>query len=269
MLRVAIVGFGALGQELARRLAAEEDLAVTQVVTTPKSLDSAREMVGALAPRAAARTKLDLLAECRPDLVVECAGHGAILAHVVPALQAGVRCIVASIGALANPGVLDQLEGAARHGATRVQLVSGAIGGIDALDAAGVGGLERVLYTGRKPPLGWQGTPAEQVCNLARLETARVVFEGSAREAARAFPKNANVAATVALAGLGLDRTEVQLIADPDVERNVHRVESWGTFGRMELHMENLTLASNPKTSAQTVFSLVRAVKSTTASIYF
>lgn len=269
MLKVAIVGFGAIGQELTRRLAADRDLVVTQLVTTPRSLQSARVLAVQLAPGAEVRTELGLSTHGRPDLVVECAGHAAILAHVVPALQAGVRCVVASVGALAEGGVLDQMEGAATHGGTRVQLVSGAIGGLDALDAARIGGLDRVLYIGRKPPHSWSGTPAEQACELSRLVAPCVVFQGSAREAAKAFPRNANVAATVALAGVGLDRTEVQLIADPGVERNLHRVEAWGAFGRMELQMENLALVSNPRTSAQTVFSLIRAVRNAVSPLHF
>ena len=269
MLRVAIVGFGAIGQALARALAADVEVIVTQIVTTPRSTLSADKVAAALAPNAFLRTEIDLSPEGRPDLVVECAGHAAILSHVVPALQAGVRAVVASVGALAAPEVFAQLENAATRGGTRLQLISGAMGGLDALDAARIGGLDRVSYTGRKPPHSWRGTPAEQACELSRLLAPRVVFEGSARQAAIAFPKNANVAASVALAGLGLDRTEVRLIADPSIERNVHRLDAWGAFGRLELHLENEALPENPKTSALTVFSLARAVRGASARLMF
>ena len=269
MLKVAIVGFGAIGQELARVVAADVGLYVTQIVTTPRSVAAAKAVAAQVAPRATVRIELDLSADGRPDLVVECAGHAAILLHVVPALQAGVRCVVASVGALAKPDALLQLEEAATRGGTRVQLISGAVGGLDALHAARIGGLDRVLYVGRKPPHSWEGTPAAKACELSKLAMPCVVFKGTAREAALAFPKNANVAATVALAGIGLDRTEVQLVADPHVDRNVHRLEASGAFGRLELQIENYALASNPKTSTLTVFSLVRAVRDAVARFSF
>lgn len=236
--RIALVGHGAIGQGVQALLAGRTDLQIVQVLGRGDALDLAQQ----------------------PDLLVECAGHGALVQHVLPALRAGIPCIVASVGALSDATLAAQLEAAAREGRARLQLVSGAIGAIDALAAAKLGGLSAVRYTGRKAPLAWAGTPAEAGRDLAALTEATVIFEGTAREAAATFPKNANVAATVALAGLGLDATTVRLIADPAAGGNVHQVEAEGAFGRFELTMRGKPLASNPKTSALTVYSVARAI---------
>lgn len=269
MFHLAMVGFGAIGQEAARMLHGAPRLQLTQILVPPGSQERARSIAARLAPQARVLTRLDVAAAQRPHLLAECAGHAAVLAHVIPALEAGIPCVVASIGALHEADSLGRLEAAAGRGCTRVQLISGALGAIDALAAARMGGLDEVSYVGRKPPRSWIGTPAEQACVLSELTAPHVVFQGTAREAALSFPKNANVAATVGLAGLGLDRTRVELIADPGVACNVHRIDARGAFGRLELVLENLSLPGNPRTSALAAYSLVRAVRNACATVFF
>ncbi|NML44707.1 aspartate dehydrogenase [Ramlibacter sp. G-1-2-2] len=257
MLRIAMLGCGAIGAGVLELIRDDADLVVDTVVLPPGAHADADCALAKHAPQARVVPHLD---GEHPDLVVECAGHAAIEEHVLPALERGIPCMVASVGALSAPGMVQRLEEAARKGKTQVQLLSGAIGGIDALAAARVGGLDSVVYTGRKPPQAWKGTPAERAVDLDALTQAQCIFEGNAEEAAQLYPKNANVAATLSLAGLGLQRTRVQLYADPGVSENVHHVEAKGAFGSFELTMRGKPLAANPKTSALTVYSVVRAL---------
>lgn len=263
-LRFALIGCGAIGTALLDIVSDDDQLAVAAIVVPAESAHAARATAARIAPQAQV---LQAVPAQGIDLVVEAAGHAAIEQHVLPALDRGIPAIVASVGALSAEGLPERLEAAAREGGTQVHLIAGAIGAVDALAAARIGGLQTVRYTGRKPPRAWTGTPAEQACRLDALTSETVIFEGSARDAARLYPKNANVAATVSLAGLGLDRTTVRLIADPSVSENVHQVEAEGAFGRFDLVMRNQPLAANPKTSALTVYSAVRALRGRVAPL--
>lgn len=270
MIHVTLIGLGAVASAALPLLREDPALRVDRVVVRPGRVQAAEAALQALGCGdidAVDRVDWSNLGQrargdpARPDLVVECAGHAALESHLVPALAAGIPCALVSVGALSAPGMVERLEQAARAGGTQVRLLSGAIGAIDALAAAQVGGLDEVRYCARKPPRAWKGTAAEAICDLLSITQATPIFEGTAREAAARFPKNANVAATVALAGLGLDATRVTLIADPSVDHNVHELQAEGAFGSLALTMRGRPLAANPSTSALTVFRVVRAVR--------
>jgi aspartate dehydrogenase len=130
-----------------------------------------------------------------------------------------------------------------------------------------LGGLRQLRYRGIKPPLAWRGSPAENQVDLDHLSCRTVLFEGTARAAALAFPQNANVAATIALAGLGFDATRVELVADPTAVQNTHEIEAKGATGNFHLRIEGVASASNPKTSSLTALSVARALVNEGAGI--
>ncbi len=258
--QVTLIGFGAIGRTIFKRMAGHGGVCITHVVVRESRLAEVQAVLGDAA-LACSRVPV------ATTLVLECAGHAAITEHVLPALEAGIECAVLSIGALSEPGLPEQLGQAAQRGGTQVHLLAGAIGGVDAIAAARIAGLDAVTYTGRKPPAGWRGTPAEQLVDLGALTQATVILDASAREAARLYPRNANVAATVSLAGLGLDATRVRLIADPGVTENIHELEVRGGFGEMHITMRGKPLADNPKTSALTVLSALRFLENRVAAV--
>lgn len=201
------------------------------------------------------------------DLMVDCAGHAALAEHGPAILERGIALVTVSLGALADRALHDRLATAARAGGVRLHLASGAIGALDCLQAARVGGLDEVVYTGRKPPSGWKGSTAEARLDLDALTGPATHFEGDARRAATEYPKNANVAAAVALAGAGFEATRVRLIADPGVTANIHEVEARGAFGRFSFRIEGQALPDNPRSSALAAMSVVAAIARRGAAI--
>jgi aspartate dehydrogenase len=250
-LRIGLIGDGGISRSVRTTLATLSRLDFEIV-----GLLSRRAVAAGASPHFAA--SIDELLNSRPDVVVECASHEAVHAYGEAVLRSGVALIVVSIGALADAGLQRRLEDTAGSARAKLILAPGAIGGIDALAAARFGGLERVCYRGRKPPLAWRGTPAEQLLELGAVTEPTVIYRGNAREAARRYPKNSNVAATVALAGLGFEGTEVELLADPTVERNVHELSFEGNDGHFEMTMVGVPSPENPKTSMLTAHSVVR-----------
>ena len=138
------------------------------------------------------------------------------------------------------------------------------------LGILGVGGLQSVTYIGRKPPRSWKGSPAETKLDLDALTAgAETHFDGSARDAATEYPKNANVAAAVALAGIGFDDTEVKLIADPGVNENIHEVHATGEFGSFSFQVRGRSLPDNPRSSALAAMSVVSKLEEESKRILF
>jgi len=247
--RIALIGYGAMARALIDCLGAQSSLAVGAVL-----LRTGNAPTGIVLVRS-----VEALLAWSPDLVVECAGQQAV--RLAPTLLAhGIDTVIASVGALGDAALARELASAAAAGSSKLIIPAGAVGGLDALRAARLGGLDGVRYVGRKPPSAWCGTPAESGHDLPGMTVQEVVFEGKATDAITLFPKNANVTAAIALAGVGFDRTHVTLIADPAISRNQHEIEAEGSFGHFRIVLENYPLATNPKTSQLAALSVALAV---------
>ncbi len=252
MKKVMFIGYGAMAKAVVPLL--PDDVQLAWLLVTPENVEEVQAEVG---------SDIQVVADVqdvqgKPDLVIEMAGQAGLKMHAEKVLSQSWSLGVISVGALADLDFEQTLKSAAQTSGSKVYLLSGAVAGIDGLASAKTMGLNSVVYQGRKKPDSWKGSHAEKLVNLDELTSATVFFKGSARDAATYFPANANVAATIALAGVGMDETQVELIADPAVERNQHRIRAEGGFGEMQVEMIGIPLASNPKTSTLAALSIVR-----------
>ncbi len=263
MQTIAIIGSGAIGEAVARYLDDEPDVLLRAAIIKPGMDTRARDIFGLGVEVVYEFSKLS----SSVDIAIDCAGHAALRQHGAAVLSSGTDLVSVSSGALADAELYDSLAAAARSGSSQLRVVSGAIGALDVLSAGSVGKLARVTYRGRKPPQGWRGSAAEDKIDLDDLSGPTTHFSGNARDAALEYPKNANVAASVALAGIGLDATQVELIADPGAAHNVHEIVADGDFGHFEFRIEGKSLPDNPRSSAITAMSVVREILNPTSPI--
>ncbi|MSO94903.1 MAG: aspartate dehydrogenase [Thermoleophilia bacterium] len=254
MLRIGLIGFGAISQLVAAELAHSTEIELAGVLVRS---GRAHEVASVLA---ATESLADLL-DRRLDIVVECAGQEAVREVGVASLRSGADLMLVSTGALGDPELRERLIAAARSVAKRVLVPAGAIAGLDGLVALRRSTLRSVRYTSAKPPAAWKGTPAEREFDLDGISEATEIFAGSAADAARLYPKNANLAVTIALAGVGLEKTGIRLIADPGLRENVGRIEAIGRLGSLDVEVRGPAAAGNPKTSAITAYSVIAALE--------
>ena len=256
-LRIGIAGLGAIGMAVARRLDAGIDgLALVAVAARDLARARARVADFRAPPEVCAAPRLAEHAE----VVVECAPAAAFRAIAEPVLAAGRTLVPASVGQLlAHP---DLVELGRRSGA-RIVVPTGALLGLDAVRAAAEGEITAVTMVTRKPPASLAGAPflAEAGISLDGLTAPLKVFAGSAGEGARGFPANVNVAAALSLAGIGPERTRLEVWADPALSRNVHHIEVEADSARFSMTIENVPSADNPRTGRITALSIVALLR--------
>jgi aspartate dehydrogenase len=261
-LRVAIAGLGAIGRELARRLARGVpglELACVAARDGAKAqawLDEERIACPVVA--------LDDL-PAHADLAVECAPAAVLEQICRPMLTAGKQVLVLSCGALLPRPEL--IEFAEAHGG-RIIVPTGALLGLDAVAAAAQGTIHSVRMTTRKPPAGLAGAPylVANKISVEGLNEAKRVFTGTAREAAAGFPANVNVVAALSLAGIGPTRTRIKLYAVPGQARNQHRITVEGEFGTLRIEVENVP-SENPRTGRLSYLSAIAMLREMGAAV--
>ena len=262
-LRVGIGGFGTIGRKVAAAIdAGIEGLELAAV--------SARDTARAEARQADFRTPVPVVPlgelAARSDLVLECAPAAVFEEVALPTIEQGRIFVPTSVGALLPR--MHLVERAKETGA-RIVVPTGALLGLDAVRAAAEGTIHRVVMVTRKPPGGLAGAPhlVENGIEVEGLTEAKCVFKGSARDGARGFPANVNVAAALSLAGIGPDRTELEIWADPAVDRNQHRIEVEADTVRFTLEIAGVPSEENPRTGRIVAPSVIACLKSLTQTL--
>ena len=252
---VGIIGCGAMGSEICRALSG--DRFPGELLLLDRHLDRAQHLAD-ISAAATAVASLQQIVE-GSDLVVECASVQAARDIALSVLKKGKGLMILSVGALVDADFRQSIYEAARANKCCVYIPSGAIGGIDALLAASQGAINRVTLTTTKPSKGLETAPyvLENDVNLTR---SGLIFEGTADEAIAGFPQNINVSATLALAGVGFEKTIVRIAVDPTSTHNVHVIEVEGEFGTFTARFENVP-TENKRTSKLAAYSAVATLK--------
>jgi len=211
------------------------------------------------------------LLEKRPEAVVEAASHEAVRQHLVPLLEAGVGVVVLSAGALIDDRLREAAERAAEDKGALLYVPSGGIGALDTLRTACLAGVDEVSIQVAKPPAAWRGIAfvEEKGFQLEGLKAPLTLFEGAAREGVPHFPQNVNIAAILALGGIGADRTRLKIVADPALTLNTHTIRVSGKAGRFTLVLENVPSPDNPKTSFLACYSALAALQTLPAKVRY
>jgi len=243
-------------------------------VTLKSVYDIVREHAERLASILSKKPKIardadEILMDDGISLIIEAASQEAVRQYAVKALSNGKDLMIMSAGALIDDEFFNEVSRAAREHGKKVYVPSGAIVGLDNVKAAAVRSIEEVMLVTRKPPRSFEGAPfiRERNIDLSGISEETVLFEGSAREAVRLFPRNVNVSASLSLAGVGADRTKVRIIADPKADRITHEIHVRGEFGEILTKTINKPFPENPKTSYIAALSAIATLRKISGSI--
>lgn len=269
-MRVGIIGGGTIARLFLEHIR-RGDLGRMRVVAIAGRSERSRGRQLAKTFRIPFVTDVRSLLAKKPDVAVEAASHAAVREYGEPLLKKGVALIVLSCGALCDGALRGKLERAARKSGALLSVPSGGIGGLDALKAACVAGVDEVTIAVTKPPAAWKGIAYVESLklDLDGLREARVLFEGTARQGVPLFPANVNIAAVLSMAGIGFDKTRLKVVADPALRYNTHHIEIKGRTGNISIKLENVPAPDNPKTAWLACYSALAALKATKAPVRY
>ena len=269
-MRVGIIGGGTIARLFIEHIR-RGDLGRARVVAIAGRSERSRGKALAKSVRIPFVTDLKGLLAKKPDVVVEAASHEAVREYGESLLKRGVALIVLSCGALCDDALRKRLERAAASSGALLAVPSGGIGGLDALKAACVAGVDEVVIAVTKPPAAWKGIAYVEKLgvNLDGLREPRVLFEGSARAGVPLFPANVNIAAVLSMAGIGFDKTRLKVVADPALKHNTHFIEVKGRTGNISIKLENVPAPDNPKTAWLACYSALAALKAVKSPVRY
>ncbi|MBS0521547.1 MAG: aspartate dehydrogenase [Proteobacteria bacterium] len=259
-LKIALIGYGAISQTLFDLFREKKPpIDIVGVLVRSGRVAETRKKVGR---KVAVVDTLKALLKLKPDIVVEAASQQAVRDFGAEILKKGIDFMVIATGAYGDPKLWKKHVATATKSGARLHLPSGAIAGLDGLLAMRLGKLERVKYTSIKPPHAWSGTPAETAFDLAAIKEPTTLFRGTPADAGRLYPKNANLAVTVALCGAGLDHTDIELVADPTLPpgTNASRLEVVSDSGELKLERLGRAMPDNPKTGVLTALTMAESL---------
>lgn len=259
-LDVGVIGFGTIGARLARRVGGIEGLRLAALLVRPRDIDTAREVVG----DAACTTLAEFLARS-PKVTVECASAAALVECGAPLMAAGSDVMPLSLGAFADAQVERRLTEAARAGPGRLEIPAGAIGALGLLAAGRHTGLSRAVQRATYPTARWQTMGAGAM--MAGTADGTPFFTGSVREAVTRLPGHLNLSVAVALAGLGLDRTEIALVADASLTQAAFELSVSTDAGDARLHVGGRDAPVEADPRDFTTFSLLRLLERRVSAI--
>jgi aspartate dehydrogenase len=247
MLKLGLLGLGAIGSDVVAMVENEfSDQIKISSILVRRPRDPTPDNKSLIT------TDFEKFLVNKPKVILEVAGHSTVKDYGERILSSGIDFMVTSVGAFADDQLYKNCIIAAKTSGARLIIPSAGIGSLDTLSAAALGGLTSVHMIVRKDPSAWYGTHAETIFDLGNLKTPTVIFEGTPREGAALYPQNVNISAAVSLAGIGLDKTRLTIIADTDIDTHICEIHAEGAFGAYSF-TENLAIAEKNRKTAKIV----------------